>query len=62
MSRTPMICPFSRELCRQCTAYRGRHYYLCFRKEYRGYLGKESSIKKLPGSNPGVKIPAKEGI
>ena len=41
MSKIPMLCPFSKNLCRECTVYRGRHYYMCFHKEYRGYLGKQ---------------------
>lgn len=39
MAKKKMLCPFSGELCRECPQYRGRHYYLCFCKEYRGYLG-----------------------
>jgi hypothetical protein len=42
-----MLCPFNKEPCRECTVYRGRHYYICFRKEYRGYLGKEGYIRKF---------------
>ena len=38
MAKTKMICPFSKELCRECPQYRGRHYYLCFCTNYRGYL------------------------
>jgi hypothetical protein len=34
-----MLCPFTKELCRECAQYRGRHYYLCFCTKYRGYLG-----------------------
>jgi hypothetical protein len=41
MAKTKMICPFSGELCVECPQYRGRHYYLCFAKKYRGYLGEE---------------------
>lgn len=40
MAKTRMTCPFSSKLCVECAAYRGRHYYLRFFKEYRGYLGK----------------------
>jgi len=39
MAKTKMICPFSGKLCKECPQYRGRHYYLCFAKKYRGYLG-----------------------
>ena len=38
MAKRKMICPFSDRLCKDCALYRGRHYYLCFCKEYRGYL------------------------
>ena len=41
MAKIKMLCPFSKELCRECALYRGRHYYLCFCKEYRGHLGEE---------------------
>jgi len=47
MAKIPMLCPFSKELCRECTVYRGRHYYLCFQKEYRGYLGKGDYLQGL---------------
>ena len=39
MAKTKMLCPFTKELCRECAQYRGRHYYLCFCSRYRGYLG-----------------------
>lgn len=39
MAKTSMICPFSNKLCVECELYRGRHYFLCFSKKYRGYLG-----------------------
>ncbi len=39
MAKTKMLCPFTRELCRECAQYRGRHYYLCFCSKYRGYIG-----------------------
>ncbi|MGD9115555.1 MAG: hypothetical protein PVJ61_00010 [Dehalococcoidia bacterium] len=38
MAKQDMICPFSGRLCQQCSLYRGRHYYLCFNKQYRGHL------------------------
>jgi len=38
MAKIKMLCPFSKELCRECPQYRGRHYYLCFCTKYRGYL------------------------
>jgi len=48
MAKIPMLCPFSKEMCQECTVYRGRHYYICFRKEYRGYLGEKGYIKEFP--------------
>ena len=39
MAKLKMICPFSKELCKECAIYRGRHYYLCFCEKYRGHLG-----------------------
>ncbi|MFC1932852.1 hypothetical protein ACFLXU_04400 [Chloroflexota bacterium] len=38
MAKTRMMCPFLGELCKECPIYRGRHYYLCFCKKYRGHL------------------------
>jgi hypothetical protein len=38
MAKEAMICPFSKNLCRECAFYRGRHYYLCYNTKYRGYL------------------------
>jgi len=55
MAKTKMICPFSRNLCVECGHYRGRHYYLCFCKTYRGYLGEAQGIhesgKGMRGQN-----------
>jgi hypothetical protein len=38
MAKEKMLCPFSGKLCKECPLYRGRHYYLCFSKNYRGHL------------------------
>lgn len=48
MAKKKMLCPFSKELCRECAQYRGRHYYLCYCSKYRGYLGnpKEQAEQK----------------
>jgi hypothetical protein len=54
MAKKKMLCPFSGELCRECPQYRGRHYYLCYCKEYRGYLG-------IPERQAGQKI-ASQGL
>lgn len=52
MAKEDMLCPFSGELCRECALYRGRHYYLCFNKKYRGHLEKPEGA--TGGSNPGA--------
>lgn len=49
MAKTKMLCPFSNKPCRECPQYRGRHYYLCFCKKYRGYIG-ETGEKVNPES------------
>ena len=38
MAKVAMACPFSNKMCRDCAVFRGSHYYLCFKKEYRGCL------------------------
>jgi hypothetical protein len=52
MAKEEMLCPFSGKLCRECPLYRGRHYYLCFSKKYRGHLEKPGEIIKR--NNPGT--------
>jgi hypothetical protein len=52
MAKEDMLCPFSGKLCRECPLYRGRHYYLCFSKKYRGHLEKSEEITKR--TNPGT--------
>lgn len=49
MAKEDMLCPFTGKLCRECPLYRGRHYYLCFSKRYRGHLEKPEP----EGNNPG---------
>jgi hypothetical protein len=36
MAKVKMSCPISKGPCVDCAIYRGRHFYLCFSKEYRG--------------------------
>jgi len=47
VAKTKMMCPFSNELCKECALYRGRHYYLCFCKKYRGYLDEPKEVTKV---------------
>ena len=50
MAKEDMICPFSGKLCRECAIYRGRHYYLCFNKKYRGYIENSGSVSRVSDS------------
>jgi len=66
MAKEDMLCPFTGKLCRECSLYRGRHYYLCFNKKYRGHLekpgGNTKVIKPLTSeAKPGwqFEVPAK---
>ncbi len=66
MAKERMMCPFSNRLCEECVLYRGRHYYLCFCPDYRGYLGKSGGVtqedsKFVSGarSNGKFEIPSK---
>lgn len=51
MAKEKMLCPFSGKLCKECPLYRGRHYYLCFNKSYRGHLENtdEAAAENKPG-------------
>ncbi len=46
MAKVDMTCPFSHKLCQECPHYRGRHYFLCFCEEYRGYVASTKGIAK----------------
>jgi hypothetical protein len=46
MAKEQVLCPFSKKLCAECALYRGRHYYLCYCQNYRGYLGEKGKRKK----------------
>jgi len=52
MAKEKMLCPFSGKLCKECPLYRGRHYYLCFSKSYRGHLENEGEAagENKPGT------------
>lgn len=48
MAKISTTCPFSNKACIECGVYRGRHFYLCFAKEYRGCewdMSQHSSIE-----------------
>lgn len=44
MAKKDMLCPFTGKLCGECALYRGRHYYLCFSKKYRGHLERSGGV------------------
>ena len=61
MAKEGMICPFSNGLCEECALYRGRHYYLRFCRECRGYLGGPGEVARagvppVPGARPNGKF------
>jgi len=56
MAKTRMLCVFSGNLCRGCALYRGRHYYLCFRNNYRGYLGMPGEVCDTIAPAPGPSL------
>jgi hypothetical protein len=43
-----MICPFSGKLCRNCSPYIGRHYFLCYNPLYRGHF---KNVKRVKAAN-----------
>ena len=56
MAKRKMLCPFSGDVCRECPQYRGRHYYLCYSRKYRGHLPSE---EKPTGTVVQSRIPGK---
>jgi hypothetical protein len=49
--KVPMVCPFSKKACKECSYYRGRHYYLCYSREYNKYLATtihKSNVNSVP--------------
>jgi hypothetical protein len=60
MAKTKMICPFSKQMCRECPQFRGRHYYLCYKTNYRGCLGeakKDVELKSWTRMNKTFEVP-----
>lgn len=52
MAQTKMICPFSQKACVECSFYRGRHYFLCHCRQYRGYLGEKNKDGSKASPHP----------
>jgi hypothetical protein len=47
MARVKMVCPITKGVCTECPIYRGRHFYLCFSKEYHGASLEADQIDEL---------------
>jgi len=54
MAKEKMLCPFSDRLCRECPLYRGRHYYLCYHRAYRGRIENHESLTQKGTRKPPV--------
>ncbi len=52
LAKKEMICPFSGRLCRNCAIYTGRHYFLCYAKNYKGSLVRERGEGELFHQKP----------
>ena len=60
MAKTKVLCPFSKKLCKDCPLFIGRHYHLCDKTKYKGYLGDKKNATKntdLRGEE-GFKMPS----
>jgi len=59
MAKEDILCSFSGKLCRECPLYRGKHYYLCFSKTYRGSLPEamKAPAKSKKASDSNFKMP-----
>ena len=57
MAKVDMKCPFSGRLCKSCPIYVGRHYYLCFKPEYRGHIPNLVEKTSLNGAKKDYTIP-----
>lgn len=47
MAKHKILCPISGGACIECAIYRGRHYYLCYSKSFRGTSFDPERIKEL---------------
>lgn len=54
MTKASIVCPFSKKVCKECSFYRGRHYYLCYSKQYKKYLVNSTVLKFNENSMPVV--------
>lgn len=70
MAKEEMICPITKGICVNCPIYRGRHYYMCYSKTYKGCLLDKEKIdetesksdkKMKPRDLMPEKLPASDG-
>ncbi|HNS13716.1 MAG TPA: hypothetical protein PKM08_00150 [Syntrophorhabdaceae bacterium] len=47
MAKVKMICPITKGLCIECAIYRGRHFCMCFSREYQGASLGAEQIEEL---------------
>ncbi len=50
MAKVKMICPITKGPCVECAIYRGRHFCMCFSREYQGAslgIGQIEELKAL---------------
>ena len=47
MAKVKMICPITKRPCIECAIYRGRHFCICFSREYQGASLNAEQIKEL---------------
>jgi hypothetical protein len=55
MAKAIMKCPFSGKVCKECPIYRGRHYLLCFNRNYRGHMNESDKISSKMFDSLGVR-------
>jgi hypothetical protein len=51
MAKLEMKCPFSNRLCKNCSFYIAKHYYLCYKPQYRGHIGNGGGGKTKPNGH-----------
>ena len=45
MEKTAMVCPFSNKACTECALFRGRHHYLNYSKQHRGFIDEQEKYE-----------------
>jgi len=47
MAKHKILCPISGSPCIECAIYRGRHYYLCYSRNYKGTSFDPERVREL---------------